>query len=683
MMPPITETNWREQSLIHRRTVPLPGTHQAEVRPRGFRGVRATAARGWFQIALCAVAVLLGGCGKRIPQDKNEALGKTSQAVHSGLVAAYGFEEGSGATTADASGNGLTGALTDPGWTRGKFGNALRFNGSTSWVTVDDAAALNLTTGMTLSAWVRPLGDMPTWPTVIMKQRDEEFDYVLYANSDNGTASALIFSGGENGVVGGPSVAEGTWTYLAATYSDSTLSLYVNGTLAATQAVGPQISTSTGPLRIGGNDIWGSEQFDGLIDEVRIYNRPLSATEIGEDMTSAVAPAGPPLPIVMGDDTILPFDDSGNGNLLATQEANLAEAVTIQSLKLYVTQAAGVLRMGIYDATGPNGNPGNKLAETNEITPSVGWTKGDLTSPVLLQPGTYWLVYLPSTNDLHIRRAGAGKYVDLSFDYAPLPSTYSTPTGGGSDHWSFYATGTTGSNGCTGAPAGTSCSDGNPCNGAEVCDGAGNCQAGTPVVCTALDQCHVAGTCDPGTGACSNPAKADGTSCNDGNACTQTDTCQSGSCTGSNPVTCTASDQCHVTGSCDPANGVCSNPIASNGTSCNDGNACTQTDTCQDGACAGSNSVTCTASDQCHVAGSCDPGTGACSNPIATNGTACDDGNACTQSDTCQAGSCTGGSSVTCVASDQCHVAGICNPSTGACSNPIASNGTACSDGNA
>src|SRR2546426_12307179 len=94
------------------------------------------------------------------------------------------------------------------------------------------------------------------------------------------------------------------------------------------------------------------------------------------------------------------------------------------------------------------------------------------------------------------------------------------------------------------------CSDGNACNGIEVCV-SGTCQPGTAVVCTALDQCHVAGTCDPATGICSTPPAADGTACDDGDACTQTDTCQAGACTGMNPVVCTALDQCHVAGTCD------------------------------------------------------------------------------------------------------------------------------------
>src|SRR5439155_14151142 len=112
-----------------------------------------------------------------------------------------------------------------------------------------------------------------------------------------------------------------------------------------------------------------------------------------------------------------------------------------------------------------------------------------------------------------------------------------------------------------------------------------------------------AGTCSPQSGVCSNPAAADGSSCNDGNACTQTDTCQTGTCTGANPIVCAAPDQCHQAGVCDPATGTCSYAPKADGTACNDGNGCTQSDTCQAGVCTGSNPVVCTALDQCHVAG--------------------------------------------------------------------------------
>src|SRR5439155_383531 len=150
-------------------------------------------------------------------------------------------------------------------------------------------------------------------------------------------------------------------------------------------------------------------------------------------------------------------------------------------------------------------------------------------------------------------------------------------------------------------------------------------------------------TCDPVAG-CQYAPVANGTACNDGNACTQGDTCQAGTCTG-NPVVCTAQDQCHVAGTCDPATGLCSNPAKADGTGCNDGDLCTQGDTCQAGTCTG-NPVVCTAQDQCHVAGTCDPATGLWSDPNNADRTASHDANLCTQGDTCQDGTCTGGPAV-------------------------------------
>lgn len=74
-----------------------------------------------------------------------------------------------------------------------------------------------------------------------------------------------------------------------------------------------------------------------------------------------------------------------------------------------------------------------------------------------------------------------------------------------------------------------------------------------------------------GAGACADPAIADGTACDDANACTQTDTCQSGACLGSAPVVCAASDSCHEAGLCDTGTGTCSNPSKPDGAACSAG----------------------------------------------------------------------------------------------------------------
>ena len=85
--------------------------------------------------------------------------------------------------------------------------------------------------------------------------------------------------------------------------------------------------------------------------------------------------------------------------------------------------------------------------------------------------------------------------------------------------------------------------------------------------------------------------------------------------------------------------------------------------------------VVCTPTDACHLAGVCDPTTGQCTRPSAPDGTACDDGSACTQSDTCHAGTCAGTTTVFCSPTDQCHPAGTCDPATGQCSNPQSPDG--------
>ena len=194
----------------------------------------------------------------------------------------------------------------------------------------------------------------------------------------------------------------------------------------------------------------------------------------------------------------------------------------------------------------------------------------------------------------------------------------------------------------TAASDGTACNDGNACTRTDRCQG-GACAGTDPVLCVAQDACHLAGTCNPATGACSNPVAPDGTACNDGNACTRTDRCVGGACTGGDPVVCVAQDACHVAGLCDPTTGVCTNPVAPDGTGCDDGDACTRTDACREGICTGTDPVICLPRSPCHAAGTCDPATGACTSPFAEEGTECDDGDPCTREDSCDGrGLCTG-----------------------------------------
>ena len=207
----------------------------------------------------------------------------------SGLVAAYAFEEGVGTSAADATGKLHTGAVSGATWiTAGMYGKALSFDGVNDWVTVADANDLDLTNGMTLEAWVRPAA-LTGWKTVVMKEgTTTTLAYSLYANDGNPRPAITVRIGSVDRSAAGPSaVPLNTWTHLAATYDGATLRLYVNGVQVGNRGQTGNILKSSRALRIGGNAVWG-EYFKGVIDDVRIYNRALSATEIQADMNTPV-----------------------------------------------------------------------------------------------------------------------------------------------------------------------------------------------------------------------------------------------------------------------------------------------------------------------------------------------------------------------------------------------------------
>ncbi|MFO1204710.1 MAG: LamG-like jellyroll fold domain-containing protein [Burkholderiales bacterium] len=219
----------------------------------------------------------------------NGGSGTGSTSVKAGLVAAYGFEEPSGTQVIDASGYGNQGTIS--GATRvttTQFGNVLRFNGSNNWVTVPDKASIDLTTGMTLEAWVYPT-TISSWRTVVMKEQTGSASYWLYANNSSNRPANVINVGGsvKQLSAGSQQLPVNTWTHLAATYDGSNQKLYVNGALVGTRAQTGSVALSNGALRIGGNSVWG-EYFNGYVDEVRIYNRALTQTEILSDSKLAV-----------------------------------------------------------------------------------------------------------------------------------------------------------------------------------------------------------------------------------------------------------------------------------------------------------------------------------------------------------------------------------------------------------
>jgi hypothetical protein len=147
---------------------------------------------------------------------------------------------------------------------------------------------------MTIEAWVYPTASGGgSWRNVVIKERAGGEVYNLYANADtNAPVVYVVGAAAANQPLearGTAAIALNTWTHLAATYDGTTLRLYVNSGLVGSRAVASPLLTSTGVLRFGGNGVWG-EFFAGRIDEVRLYNRALSAGEIKADMGAPVQP---------------------------------------------------------------------------------------------------------------------------------------------------------------------------------------------------------------------------------------------------------------------------------------------------------------------------------------------------------------------------------------------------------
>ena len=202
-------------------------------------------------------------------------------------MAAYAFDEGSGSTVTDASGNGNNGTITNATWaSAGKYGKALQFNGTNALVTIPDSAGLHLSSGMTLEAWVNPSTVNANWRDVIYKGNDNF--YLEATSSSAGHPDAGMIAGGSYADAFGTSaLPANTWSFLTETYDGTTLRLYVNGTQVASTAHTGAIASSTNPLQIGGDSLYG-QYFAGLIDDVRVYNTALTTTQIQTDQGNPI-----------------------------------------------------------------------------------------------------------------------------------------------------------------------------------------------------------------------------------------------------------------------------------------------------------------------------------------------------------------------------------------------------------
>ncbi len=209
-----------------------------------------------------------------------------------GLLAAYGFDEGTGSATLDGSGRGNSGTLTGGAtWATGRSGSAVAFNGNTAKVALPTSLDI-ATLPFTIEAWVNP-SDYSDWHVIFSKRTSYSAAGMRLDVGLAPTTGRIYLAGGGTSLTSTTAPPLNTWTHVAVVADVSGTRLYIGGELRETLSAVTLGNAAGAAVNLG---ITGDNQdaFAGLIDEFRLYTRALTTSEIQVDMNTPVnAPTGP------------------------------------------------------------------------------------------------------------------------------------------------------------------------------------------------------------------------------------------------------------------------------------------------------------------------------------------------------------------------------------------------------
>ena len=213
-----------------------------------------------------------------------------------GLIAHWKLDDGSGTTATDSSGNGIHGALVNgPTWTTGNFSGALQFDGINDYVEIPHTNKFLINDGGTVAFWFKAntvtkrqglwSKDSSGFDTGGHLSISIETDFTIRARLQSSAASFTIFSA---------PVTANRWYHVAFTFGSGGMKLYIDGEAPSTNSYTGGFATTSGgsgnfePIAIG-TGTWVSDNFiatpinvpfQGIIDDVRIYNKSLTSSEI-------------------------------------------------------------------------------------------------------------------------------------------------------------------------------------------------------------------------------------------------------------------------------------------------------------------------------------------------------------------------------------------------------------------
>jgi hypothetical protein len=229
----------------------------------------------------------------------------TATSASTGLVAAYSFDEGSGRAVADASGNGNAGTLFGTIWAPGRFGYGLSFDGADDRVALP-ALGTFYDTGFTLEAWVRKRTAKKDVAVLGAWDWTRAGGPMLWVDHVAGHHQLTVGAEPSNYLDSGapPTVEE--WQHVAARFDGQVARFYLNGAEVGSREFSGDVGDTQTWLVGAYGGASPSGFFDGVIDEVRVYDRALGAEEVRADMDTSIgvpdtgAPSAPGSPGVQG-----------------------------------------------------------------------------------------------------------------------------------------------------------------------------------------------------------------------------------------------------------------------------------------------------------------------------------------------------------------------------------------------
>lgn len=214
----------------------------------------------------------------------NASQNVTGTSLDSSLVGMWSFDgkDISGTTVYDRSGGGVNGTISGATKTIGKVGQALKFNGTSDTVSLSASPTL-VGNNFTLASWVKP--ELPQASGMVIYNGDDAAGYGIGVGATGDGSGSILFGlyGQVAWLDSGATLTNGRWTHIAMVRRDNTTYFYIDGVqddttfsstpgfpTATKASIGFVYNTSNAPFRY----------YKGLVDEARVYNRALSATEI-------------------------------------------------------------------------------------------------------------------------------------------------------------------------------------------------------------------------------------------------------------------------------------------------------------------------------------------------------------------------------------------------------------------